>query len=82
MKKKKIYLIGLLLTMLSFVFSLSFAIELEEDCPADGKIEMHQDAFCKNNPDKNCGYCKNHSNGGISCTESENQNSDCYDIGY
>ncbi|MDY7396717.1 hypothetical protein UMM65_15825 [Aureibaculum sp. 2210JD6-5] len=37
-------------------------------------------AFCKNNPQKNCGLCTIHSTGGASCKETSSIK-DCYSVG-
>jgi len=62
-------------TTLKYLQTLVYA---DSEC---GGYDTDPNAYCKNKPSLNCGYCKNILVG-IQCVESSAQNLDCYDVGH
>lgn len=94
MKKKFLFVIGFLSIAAILFFNLTVSINnptgsvslkclqilayADSEC---GGSDTDPNAYCKNKPSLNCGYCKNILVG-IQCVESYAQNLDCYDVGH
>ncbi|HYQ56390.1 MAG TPA: hypothetical protein VEP89_03505, partial [Draconibacterium sp.] len=55
------------------------AVANAESC--DGVIDSNENAFCKNRPSINCGYCRVYPSG-TACEFTIASNHDCYDTGH
>ena len=95
MKNNILYSLGFLtmITLLAFNYSMNLndekgfislnsiqllAVANAEDC---NSIDTRAEAYCKNKPSLNCGYCIEKTSG-VECRETTSSNKDCYDTGY
>ena len=91
MKIVKIFAACLLLSVVFFninksnnikegTITLDQILRISSASAEDAQCASHPDAFCKNKPSINDGYCIE-GIGQVCCKESSVQNVDCYDIG-
>jgi hypothetical protein len=94
MKKKLLFGTGFLSIVAIIFFNLTVSINnptglfslnnLQKLAFADsecGGYDTDPNAYCKNKPSLNCGYCRNILVG-IQCIQTYAQNKDCYDVGH